>query len=71
MHPKRLIRVHFGKLWLAYRGVYSGVLSYADDITRICPSIGGLNHVMLNICIKFALENQIILNQEKKQCIKF
>ena len=33
-------------------GAYMGALSYADDITIMCPSIGGLNK-MLKICIIF------------------
>ena len=35
------------------KGVYMGALSYADNITIMCPSIGGLNE-MLKICHNFA-----------------
>ena len=41
-----------------------GALSYADDITIICPSIRGLNK-MLKICDEFAQSNKIILNSKK------
>ena len=41
--------------------VYMGALSYADDITIICPSIRGLNK-MLKIRNEFAQSNKIIFN---------
>ena len=47
-----------------------GALSYADDITIMCPSIGGLNK-MLKICHNFAQSNSIILKNKKTACIKF
>ena len=40
------------------KGVYMGALSYADDITIMCPSIRGLNK-MLKICYSFAQSNSI------------
>ena len=54
------------------KGVYMGVLSlsYADDITIMCPSIEGLNK-MLKICYSFAQSNSIIFNNKKTVCIKF
>ena len=51
-------------------GVYAGALSYADDITLLCPSVWGLNE-MLKICIKYRLENNIIFNSKNIVCIKF
>ena len=51
-------------------GVYAGALSYADDITLLCPSVWGLNK-MLKICNKYRLENNIIFNIKKTVCIKF
>ena len=45
-------------------------LSYADDITIMCPSLGGLNK-MLKICHNFAQSNSIIFNNKKNVCIKF
>ena len=47
-----------------------GALSYADDITIMCPSIGGLNK-MLKICYNFTQSNSIIFNNKKSVCIKF
>ena len=41
-----------------------GALSYADDITIICPSIRGLNK-MRKICNEFAQSNKIIFNGKK------
>ena len=50
--------------------VYVGILSYADDITIICPSIRSLSK-MLKICNEFAQTNKIIFNSKKTICIKF
>ena len=50
--------------------VYMGALSYADDITIICPGIRGLNK-MLKICNECAQSNKIIFNSKKTICIKF
>ena len=52
------------------KGVYMGALSYADDITIMCPIIGGLNE-MLKICYSFEQSNSIIFNNKKTVCIKF
>ena len=52
------------------KGVYMGALSYADDITIMCTSIGGLNE-MLKISYSFEQSNSIILNNRKTVCIKF
>ena len=51
-------------------GVYAGALSYADDITLLCPSVWGLN-LMLKICDKYRLENNNIFNSKKTICIQF
>ena len=37
-------------------GNFMGVVSYAEDITLICPSIWGINE-MLKICNTFFLNN--------------
>ena len=50
-------------------GVYTGALSYVDDITISCPSINWLNK-MLKICDKFLLHNSIIFNSKNTVCIK-
>ena len=47
-----------------------GALSYADDITLICPSLRGMN-CMLNICSVFADNYDITFNSKKTLCIKF
>ena len=46
-----------------------GVLSCADDITLICPSIWGLNE-MLKICNTLN-KKSIVFNKKKTTCIKF
>ena len=51
-------------------GVYMGALSYADDITLIAPSIGGLNE-MLKLCDNYATVYNVIFNSKKTVCIKF
>ena len=50
--------------WLSYKSVYMGDLSYADDITIMCPSIGGLNE-MLKICHNFTQSNIIMFSNKK------
>ena len=47
-----------------------GALSYADDITLIAPSIGGLNE-MLKLCDNYATVYNVIFNSKKTVCIKF
>ena len=46
------------------------ILWYADDITRICPSIGGLNEI-LKMCNTFFKNNSILFNKKKTTCIEF
>ena len=40
---------------------FTGVLSYADDITLICPSLRGMN-CMLKICSDFAHNCSLTIN---------
>ena len=49
-----------------------GALSYADDITLIAHSIGGLNE-MLKLCDNYATVHvyNVIYNSTKTVCIKF
>ena len=51
-------------------GEYARALSYADDITLLCPIVWGLNE-MLKICNKYRLEKNSIFNSKKTVCIKF
>ena len=44
--------------------IFTGALSYADDITRICPSICGINN-MIHICCEYAKEYDITFNPTK------
>ena len=50
--------------------VYSGALSYADDITLLYASVRGLNE-MIVICFEYAKEYDITFNPKKTVCIKF
>ena len=49
---------------------YSGTLSYADDITLICPSVLGWNEMNV-LCCKYAKEYDITFNNKKTVCIQF
>ena len=49
---------------------FMGVLSYADDITLICPSIWRLNK-MLKISNTLKKNNSILFNKKKITCIKY
>ena len=49
---------------------FTGVLSYADDITLICPSLRVMN-CMLKICSDFAQNFSLTFNSNKSMCIKF
>ena len=49
---------------------FTGVLSYADDIILICPSLRRING-MLQICAKFAETFSLTFNCKKSMYIKF
>ena len=49
---------------------FTGVLSYAEDITLICPSLRGMK-CMLKICSDFAENFSLTFNSNKFMCIKF
>ena len=50
--------------------VYIGALSYTDDITLLCPSIRGLNE-MIVLCCEYAKEYDMTFNPKKTVCIRF
>ena len=50
--------------------IFAGALSYADDITLLCPSICGINK-MIDICCEYAKEYDIKFNPTKTVCIKY
>ena len=50
--------------------MFTGVLSYANDITLICPSLRDMNS-MLQICAKFAETFSLTFNCKKSMCVKF
>ena len=49
---------------------YSSALSYADDITLLCPSVRRLNE-MIVLCCEYAKEYDITFNPKKTVCIQF
>ena len=49
---------------------YIGALSYDDDITIPCPSIQGLNE-MIVLCCEYANDYDITFNPKKTVCILF
>ena len=49
--------------------VYAGASAYADDFKLLAPSVEALN-IMLNICIKYAKDHDVIFN-DKSQLIVF
>ena len=49
---------------------YAGCLMYADDVTLICPSVTGLQQ-MVDICLKFGMENSIVFNNKNTVCVDF
>ena len=51
-------------------GIMANNLSYADDMTLLCPSIKGLQH-LLCICEEYGKDNDIIYNSEKTECMFF
>ena len=50
--------------------MYAGCLAYADDITLVAPSAGGLQK-MLQVCEEFGFEYGVEYNSGKTECILF
>ena len=74
-----LFTIYFDKLLVMLRttgtgchigSAYVGAPSYADDITLLCPSIRGLNE-MIVLCCEYAKEHDITFNPKKIVCIKY
>ena len=57
---------------MGYRcnNIFTGALSYADDITQICHSMCGINNI-IDICCEYAKEYDIICNPTITVCIKY
>ena len=49
---------------------FTGVVSYADDITLIFPSLSGMNGI-LQICVEFTETISLIFNCKISICIQF
>jgi hypothetical protein len=47
---------------------FVGCIMYADDILLLSPSISGLQ-IMLDVCSRFALRNDILFNRDKSVCM--
>ena len=67
---KLLCKLNGSGLGCRIGNFYVGALSYADDITLLCPSIRGLNK-MLDICNSFADMYDIKFIDKKSLGIKF
>ena len=50
--------------------IFTGALSYSDDITLICRSICGINN-MIDICCEYVKEYDITFNPTKTVCVKY
>ena len=67
---KLLIRLKHAHIGCHMNNIFTGALSYADDITLICSSICGINN-MFDICCEYAKEYDITFNPTKTVCIKY
>jgi hypothetical protein len=54
--------------WLGNK--YFGVITYADDVTLLCPTAAGLQK-MLHICEEFSKEYYVDFNPKKTVCVMF
>ena len=50
--------------------IFSGAYAYADDITLLAPSVSALRN-MLDVCVKYATDHDILFNSKKSQLIIF
>ena len=66
---KLLIRLKHAHIGCHMNNIFAGALSYADDITLLCPSICGINK-MIDICCEYTEEYDIKFNPAKTVCIK-
>ena len=67
---KLLVILTTSGIWCHIGSAYIGALSYADDITLLCPVIRGIN-VIIVLCCEYAKEYNVTFNQKKTVCIKF
>ena len=65
---KLLIRLKHAHIGCHMNNIFTGALSYADDITLICPSICSKNN-MIDICCEYAKEYDITFSPTKTVCI--
>ena len=61
---KLLVILRTSGIWCHIGSAYIGALSYADNITLLCPSIRGLNE-MIVLCCEYAKEYDITFNPKK------
>ena len=67
---KLIVNLRNGNIGSRYRSEYMGVFGYADDLSLLCPSFSDIKE-MLNICERFANDNNILFNASKSQLIYF
>ena len=69
--PCTLISLKPAHVGCHMNNILAGALSYAYDITLLCPSICcGINK-MIDICCEYAKEYDIKFNPTKTVCIKY
>ena len=49
---------------------YYGGISYADDMKILCPSVDGLQK-MMDTCVEYGIEYDILYNEKKSMCIVY
>ena len=67
---KLLIRLKHAHIGCHMNNIFTGALSYADDIKLLCPSTCGINN-MIDICCEYAKKYDITFNPTKTVCIKY
>jgi hypothetical protein len=65
-----LERLKFSGAGCHVNHTFTGAVAYADDVTLLAPSLGGLD-VLLRVCDEFAQEYSVTFNSKKTVCIAF
>ena len=66
---KLLIRLKHAHIGCHMNNIFTGALSYADDITLICPSICGINNMIRLIYVVNMPRNMILHLTSPKLCV--
>lgn len=63
-------RLKSSKIGCYIGDMYCGTLVYADDVTLLCPSLCGLQKMII-ICEQFSIDFSLAFNAKKTECIRF